>query len=109
MRLHSDQWTGKEAPNIAQGWRRHRSQAIPFFASPEGIRRIIYSSFARPHLSVTARLVLTAQPLSSGQLVALTASEIPSRVEADFWRTALMMLSDIARRLSSGGFARGRD
>ena len=33
---------GKRHPAIAQSWRRHWNQVIPFFAFLEGVRRIIY-------------------------------------------------------------------
>ncbi len=33
---------GKRHPAIAQSWRSHWGQVIPFFAFPKGVRRIIY-------------------------------------------------------------------
>ena len=39
------QW-GRRYPAIAQSWRRHWDQVIPFFAFPEGVRRIIYTTNA---------------------------------------------------------------
>ena len=38
-------WGGKY-PAIAQSWRRNRELVIPFFAFPEGVRRIIYTTNA---------------------------------------------------------------
>ena len=35
---------GKKHPSIAQSWRRHWEQVIPFFAFPEAVRRIIYTT-----------------------------------------------------------------
>lgn len=35
---------GRRHPAIAQSWRRHWDQVIPFFAFPEGVRRIIYTT-----------------------------------------------------------------
>lgn len=35
---------GRKHPAIAQSWRRHWDQVIPFFAFPEGVRRIIYTT-----------------------------------------------------------------
>ncbi len=35
---------GRKYPAIAQSWRRHWNQVIPFFAFPEGVRRIIYTT-----------------------------------------------------------------
>ena len=37
---------GKKYPSIAQSWRRHWEQVIPFFAFPEAVRRIIYTTNA---------------------------------------------------------------
>ncbi len=37
---------GRRYPAIAQSWRRHWDQVIPFFAFPEGVRRIIYTTNA---------------------------------------------------------------
>ena len=36
---------GQKHPAIAMSWRRH-DQVIPFFAFPEGVRRIIYTTNA---------------------------------------------------------------
>ena len=37
---------GRRYPAIAQSWRRHWDQVIPFFAFPEGVRRIVYTTNA---------------------------------------------------------------
>ena len=37
---------GKKYPSIAQSWRRNWEQVIPFFAFPEAVRRIIYTTNA---------------------------------------------------------------
>src|SRR3546814_6451516 len=37
---------GQKYPAIAQSWRRHWDQVIPFFAFSEAIRRIIYTTNA---------------------------------------------------------------
>ena len=37
---------GKKYPAIAQSWRRNWELVIPFFAFPEGVRRIIYTTNA---------------------------------------------------------------
>jgi putative transposase len=37
---------GRKYPAIAQSWRRHWDQVIPFFAFPQGVRRIIYTTNA---------------------------------------------------------------
>jgi putative transposase len=35
---------GRKYPAIAQSWRRHWEQVIPFFAFPVAVRRIIYTT-----------------------------------------------------------------
>ena len=35
---------GKKYPSIAQSWRRNWEQVIPFFAFPDAVRRIIYTT-----------------------------------------------------------------
>ncbi len=37
---------GRKYPAIAQSWRRHWSEVIPFFAFPDEVRRIIYTTNA---------------------------------------------------------------
>ena len=37
---------GRKYPAIAQSWRRNWSHVIPFFAFPQGVRRIIYTTNA---------------------------------------------------------------
>jgi len=43
--FESGSW-GQKYPAIAQSWRRNWEQVIPFFAFPEGIRKIIYRTNA---------------------------------------------------------------
>src|SRR3546814_11886758 len=44
---------GQKYPAIAQSWRRHWDQVIPFFAFSEAIRRIIYTTNAIEALNST--------------------------------------------------------
>jgi putative transposase len=37
---------GRKYPAVGQSWRRHWEQVIPFFAFPQGVRRIIYTTNA---------------------------------------------------------------
>ncbi|MGB5083286.1 MAG: IS256 family transposase [Methylocystis silviterrae] len=46
---------GKKYPSIAQSWRRNWEQVIPFFAFPEGVRRIIYTTNAIESLNAKLR------------------------------------------------------
>ncbi|MCB8828556.1 IS256 family transposase, partial [Escherichia coli] len=46
---------GQKHPAIAISWRRHWDQVIPFFAFPEGVRRIIYTTNAIEALNSKVR------------------------------------------------------
>ena len=46
---------GKKYPAIAQSWRRHWEQVIPFFAFPAAVRRIIYTTNAIEALNAKLR------------------------------------------------------
>ena len=46
---------GKKYPAIAQSWRRHWEQVIPFFAFPVAVRRIIYTTNAIEALNAKLR------------------------------------------------------
>jgi putative transposase len=48
------QW-GKKYPAIAQSWRRNWSEVIPFFAFPDEVRRIIYTTNAIESLNAKLR------------------------------------------------------
>ena len=46
---------GQRYPAIAQSWRRNWSQVVPFFAFPESVRRIIYTTNAIEALNAKVR------------------------------------------------------
>ena len=46
---------GRKYPSIAQSWRRNWEQVIPFFAFPEAVRRIIYTTNAIESLNAKLR------------------------------------------------------
>ena len=48
------QW-GRKYPAIAQSWRRNWSEVIPFFAFPDDVRRIIYTTNAIEALNAKLR------------------------------------------------------
>lgn len=52
--FEADSW-GRKYPAIAQSWRRHWSEIIPFFAFPHEVRRIIYTTNAIESLNSTVR------------------------------------------------------
>lgn len=52
--FENDVW-GRKYQAIAQSWRRHWSEIIPFFAFPHDVRRIIYTTNAIESLNSTVR------------------------------------------------------
>ena len=46
---------GQKYPAIAQSWRRHWSEVIPFYAFPDDVRRIIYTTNAIEFLNAKLR------------------------------------------------------
>src|SRR5271156_4874606 len=52
--FHTSRW-GEKYPAIAQSWRRNWERVIPFFAFPEAVRRIIYTTNAIESLNAKLR------------------------------------------------------
>jgi putative transposase len=52
-----EKWGGKYPP-IAQSWRRNWEQIIPFFAYPEAVRKIIYTTNAIESLNMSLRKII---------------------------------------------------
>ncbi len=50
-------WDGKY-PSIGQSWRRNWEQVIPFFAYPEAVRKIIYTTNAIESLNMSLRKII---------------------------------------------------
>jgi putative transposase len=53
-RRDASQW-GQKYPAIAQSWHRNCERVIPFFAFPEAVRRIIYTTNAIEALNAKLR------------------------------------------------------
>jgi putative transposase len=52
---------GRKYPAIAQSWRRHWSEVIPFYAFPDEVRRIIYTTNAIESLNAKLRRAVRAR------------------------------------------------
>ena len=52
-----EQW-GDKYPPIGQSWRRNWEQIIPFFAYPEAVRKIIYTTNAIESLNMSLRKII---------------------------------------------------
>lgn len=52
---------GRKYPAIAQSWRRHWSEVIPFYAFPDEVRRIIYTTNSIESLNAKLRRAVRAR------------------------------------------------
>lgn len=52
-----EKW-GNKFPPIGQSWRRNWEQVIPFFAYPDAVRRIIYTTNAIESLNMSLRKII---------------------------------------------------
>jgi putative transposase len=52
---------GRKYPAIAQSWRRHWAEVIPFYAFPAAVRRIIYTTNAIEALNAKLRRAVRAR------------------------------------------------
>ncbi|MBB4200557.1 putative transposase [Rhodoblastus sphagnicola] len=57
----ADGFWGRKYPAIAQCWRRHWSEVIPFYAFPAEVRRIIYTTNAIESLNAKLRRAVRAR------------------------------------------------
>ena len=78
-------WSRKYAA-IAQSWRRHWDQVIPFFAFPEGVRRIIYTSNAIEALNSKLRRAVRTRGHFPGDDAATKLLYLVLNHAADEWK-----------------------
>ena len=57
----ADSFWGKKYPAIAQSWRRNWTEVIPFFAFPDAVRRIIYTTNSIEALNSKLRRAVRAR------------------------------------------------
>ena len=55
------QFWGQRYPAIAQSWQRNWEHVVPFFAYPESVRRIIYTTNAIEALNAKLRRAVRAR------------------------------------------------
>ena len=77
---------GRKHPAIAQGWRRHWAQVIPFFAFPEGVRRIIYTTNAIEALNSKIRRAVRTRGHFPGDDAAMKLLYLVLNHAADEWK-----------------------
>lgn len=80
---------GKKHPAIAQSWRRHWDQVIPFFAFPEGVRRIIYTTNAIEALNSKIRRAVGTRGHFPGDDAAMKLLYLVLNHAADEWKRPL--------------------
>ncbi|RSY02748.1 IS256 family transposase, partial [Sphingomonas koreensis] len=77
---------GQKHPAIAQSWRRHWDQVIPFFAFPEGVRRIIYTTNAIEALNSKVRRAVRTRGHFPGDDAAMKLLYLVLNHAADEWK-----------------------
>ncbi len=77
---------GSRYPAIAQSWRRHWDQVIPFFAFPEGVRRIIYTTNAIEALNAKLRRALRTRGHFPGDDAAMKLLYLVLNTAAREWK-----------------------
>lgn len=77
---------GKRHPAIAQSWRRHWDQVIPFFAFPQGVRRIIYTTNAIEALNSKLRRAVRTRGHFPGDDAAMKLLYLVLNKAAEDWK-----------------------
>ena len=77
---------GKRHPAIALSWRRHWEHVIPFFAFPEGVRRIIYTTNAIEALNSKLRRAVRTRGHFPGDDAAMKLLYLVLNKAADEWK-----------------------
>ncbi|KRB85315.1 transposase [Sphingomonas sp. Root710] len=79
---------GRKYPAIAQSWRRHWEHVIPFFAFPEGVRRIIYTTNAIEALNSKLRRAVRTRGHFPGDDAAMKLLYLVLNQAAEEWKRA---------------------
>ena len=77
---------GRKYPAIAQSWRRNWEHVIPFFAFPEGVRRIIYTTNAIEALNAKLRRAVRTRGHFPTDEAAIKLLYLVLRQVADEWK-----------------------
>jgi putative transposase len=83
--FESSHW-GRKYPAIAQSWRRHWDQVIPFFAFPEGVRRIVYTTNAIEALNSKLRRAVRTRGHFPGDDAAMKLLYLVLNHAAEEWK-----------------------
>jgi len=77
---------GRRYPAISQSWRRHWEHVIPFFAFPEGVRRIIYTTNAIEALNSKLRRAVRTRGHFPGDDAAMKLLYLVLHQAAEEWK-----------------------
>lgn len=77
----------KKYPPISALWRRHWAQVIPFFAFPEEVRKVIYTTNAVESLNMTLRKVIKTRGSFPNEEAAMKLLYLALRNVAAKWHT----------------------
>lgn len=86
LEAFEDSHWGRKYPAIAQSWRRHWDQVIPFFAFPEGVRRIIYTTNAIEALNSKLRRAVRTRGHFPGDDAAMKLLYLVLNHAAEEWK-----------------------
>ncbi len=79
---------GQKYPAIAQSWRRNWEHVVPFFAFPEGVRRIIYTTNAIEALNSKLRRAVRSRGHFPGDEAAMKLLYLVLNNAAEQWKRA---------------------
>jgi putative transposase len=77
----------RKYPTISALWRRHWEQVIPFFAFPEAIRKVVYTTNAVESLNMTLRKVIKTRGSFPSEEAAFKLLYLALRNVAAKWHT----------------------
>lgn len=77
----------KKYPTISALWRRHWAQVIPFFAFPDEVRKVIYTTNAVESLNMTLRKVIKTRGSFPNEEAAMKLLYLALRNVATKWHT----------------------
>ena len=77
---------GRKYPAVGQSWRRHWEQVIPFFAFPQGVRRIIYTTNAIEALNSKIRRAVRTRGHFPGDAAAMKLLYLVLNHAAEEWK-----------------------
>ncbi|MDE8651094.1 IS256 family transposase [Novosphingobium album (ex Liu et al. 2023)] len=86
LEAFEDSHWGRKYPAIAQSWRRHWDHVIPFFAFPEGVRRIIYTTNAIEALNSKLRRAVRTRGHFPGNDAAMKLLYLVLNHAAEEWK-----------------------